>query len=121
MSSGDYQETDCIHLGQSGPNGALHDSGGVSGWSIDTNNGTLTMYGVNIIGNAETVNITVPLPTNGGQYGHSDSMTLTYVSGAPINFGTLSAQVQLAPDRPAKLEEPTSASCPATRQKLSRH
>jgi hypothetical protein len=50
MSSGDYQETDCIHLGRGGPNGALHDSGSVSGWSVDTTSGTLTMYGVNIIG-----------------------------------------------------------------------
>jgi hypothetical protein len=97
MSSGDYQETDCIHLGSGGPNGALHDSGSVSGWSIDSNAGTLTMYGVNIIGNAETVNVTVPLPAGGGQYGHSNSMTLTYVSGAPIVFGTFPAQVQLAP------------------------
>jgi len=96
-SSGDYQETDCIHAGRGGPNGALHDSGGVTGWSIDNNNHTLTMHGVNIIGNAETVDITVPLPTAGGEYGHSYSMTLTYVSGAPIIAGTFPAQVQLAP------------------------
>jgi len=97
MSSGDYQETDCIHQGAGGLNGALHDSGSVSGWSIDSSAATLTMYGVNIIGNAETVNITVPLPAGGGQYGHSNSMTLTYVSGAPIISGTFPAQVQLAP------------------------
>jgi hypothetical protein len=97
MTSGDYQETDCIHTGRGGPNGAVHDSGSVGGWSIDTNTRTLTMYGVNIVGNAETVNVTVPLPAGGGQYGHSNSMTLTYVSGIPIASGTFPAQVQLAP------------------------
>lgn len=98
MASGDYQETDCIHAGRGGPNGAVHDSGSVSGWSVDENARTLTMYGVNIIGNAETVNITVPLPA-GGDYGHVHSMTMTYVSGIPIVPGTvtLPAQVQLAP------------------------
>jgi hypothetical protein len=55
------------------------------------------MHGVNIIGNAETVDITVPLPAAGGQYGHSNAMTLAYVSGAPIISGTFPAQVQLAP------------------------
>jgi hypothetical protein len=98
MTSGDYQETDCIHSGAGGPNGALHDAGSVTGWSIDTNARTLTMYGVKIIGNAETVNITVPLPANGSQYGHSNSMTISYVSGIPIiPFAILPAQVQLAP------------------------
>jgi hypothetical protein len=97
QTSGDYQETDCIHAGRGGPNGAVHDSGSVTGWSIDTANRTLTMHGVNIIGNAETVDVTVPLPATGASYGHSNSMTLTYVSGAPIIAGTFPAQVQLAP------------------------
>ena len=97
FSSGDYQETDCIHLGQGGPNGALHDSGSVTGWSVDSIARTLTMHGVKVLGNAETVDLTVPLPTSGGQYGHSDSLTITYVSGAPIASGTFPAQVQLAP------------------------
>jgi hypothetical protein len=103
MTSGDYQETDCIHLGgghiaDGQPrDGAAHDSGSVSGWSVDNSARTLTMRGVNIIGNAETVDITVPLPSTGGQYGHSNAMTLTYVSGAPIISGTFPAQVQLAP------------------------
>jgi len=98
MTSGDYQETDCIHLGGGHiVDGAAHDSGSVSGWSVDTSARTLTMHGVNIIGNAETVDITVPLPSTGGQYGHSNAMTLTYVSGAPIVSGTFPAQVQLAP------------------------
>ena len=103
MTSGDYQETDCIHLGgghivNGQPrDGAAHDSGSVTGWSVDNNARTLTMHGVNIIGNAETVDVTVPLPATGGQYGHVNSMTLTYVSGAPIISGTFPAQVQLAP------------------------
>jgi hypothetical protein len=99
MASGDYQETDCIHSGRGGPNGALHDAGSVEGWGFDTTAGTLTMYGVKIIGGAETVDITVPLPANGGQYGHANSVTMTYVSGAPIIFpsATFAAQVQLAP------------------------
>ena len=103
MTSGDYQETDCIHLGgghivNGQPrDGAAHDSGSVTGWSVDNNARTLTMHGVKIIGNAETVDVTVPLPASGGQYGHSNSLTLTYVSGAPIISGTFPAQVQLAP------------------------
>jgi hypothetical protein len=40
------------------------------GRSVDSNAGTLTMYGVDVIGNAETVDITVPLPAD-GQYGPS--------------------------------------------------
>jgi hypothetical protein len=103
MTSGDYQETDCIHLGGGHiVNGqprdaAAHDSGSVTGWSVDTNARTLTLHGVNIIGNAETVDVTVPLPAAGGQYGHVNSVTLTYVAGAPILAGTFPAQVQLAP------------------------
>jgi len=102
MAGGDYQETDCIHLGGGHiVNGqprdaAAHDSGDVDGWSIDANARTLTMHGVDIIGNAETVDITVPLPAT-GQYGHVQSVTLTWVGGAPIIAGTFPAQVQLAP------------------------
>jgi hypothetical protein len=97
MASGDYQETDCIHSGRGGPNGALHDAGSVSGWSVDENARTLTLYGVDVLGGAETMNVTVPLPAS-GDYGHSNSMTLTYVSGIPIVPDvTFPAQVQLAP------------------------
>ena len=97
-TSGDYQETDCLHLGGGhATDGALHDSGSVTGWTVDNTARTLTMHGVNIIGNAETVDITVPLPATGKPYGHSNSVTITYVSGAPINSGTFPAQVQLAP------------------------
>lgn len=102
MAGGDYQETDCIHLGGGHiVNGqprdaAAHDSGEVSSWSIDWAARTLTMHGVNIIGNAETVAVTVPLPAT-GSYGHVNWMTLTYEGGAPITSGTFPAQVQLAP------------------------
>jgi len=84
-TSGDYQETDCIHLGRGGPNGALHDSGSVSSWSVG--GGTLTMTGVQILGGLETATISVPLPST-GTYGHSHGMTLTVTSaqlrGQPV-------------------------------------
>lgn len=93
MSSGDYQETDCIHLGQGGPNGALHDSGSVSGWEIT--GGVLILHGVKVLGGAETVDVSVPVPTGG--YGHSYSVTITPTGGPPVIAGTFPAQVQLAP------------------------
>jgi len=103
-ASGDYQETDCIHLGRGGPNGALHDSGSVSGWSVG--GGALTMTGVKILGGLETATISVPLPTS-GTYGHSHGMTLTVTSalipnpptpvGATLSWSGNAAQVQLAP------------------------
>jgi hypothetical protein len=102
-TSGDYQETDCIHLGGGhvvngeARDAAAHDSGSVSAWSVDTNAGTLTMYGVNLVGGAETADITVPLPSS-GQYGHSHSVMITPENGSPpIIAGTFPAQVQLAP------------------------
>jgi hypothetical protein len=77
-TSGDYQETDCIHLGGGhATDAAAHDSGSVSGWSVD--GGALTMTGVNIIGNLATANFSVgPVGTNG--YGHIHWMTLTVTS-----------------------------------------
>lgn len=93
MTSGDYQETDCIHLGQGGPNGALHDSGSVSGWEITGS--MLTMHGVKVLGGAETVDVSVPVPA--GRYGHSYSVTITPTGGPPVIAGTFPAQVQLAP------------------------
>jgi hypothetical protein len=93
MTSGDYQETDCIHLGKGGPNGALHDSGSVSGWEIS--GGMLIMHGVKVLGGAETVDVSVPLPAGG--YGHSSSVTITPTGGPPVIAGTFPAQVQLAP------------------------
>jgi len=103
-TSGDYQETDCIHLGRGGPNGALHDSGSVSSWSVG--GGTLTMTGVQILGGLETATISVPLPSS-GTYGHSHGMTLTVTSalipsppipvGATLSWSGNAAQVELAP------------------------
>lgn len=92
-TSGDYQNTDCIHLGRGGPNGAAHTSGSVSGWEINGN--VLTMHGVQVVGGVETVDISVPVPSGG--YGHSHSVTFTPVNGPPLIAGTFPAQVQLAP------------------------
>lgn len=97
--TGDYQETDCIHLGSGGPNGAIHASGTLK-WTVA--GGVLTLSNVKIIGGLETVTITIPV--NAGVLGHYSSATLT-VTGAAIPFPpipvgaslTLPAQVQVAP------------------------
>jgi hypothetical protein len=93
LTSGDYQETDCIHSGQGGPDGALHDSGSVSGWQIS--GGVLTLHGVEVLGGQEIVDVSVPVPPGG--YGHSDSVTITPTSGPPVLAGSFTAQVQLSP------------------------
>lgn len=84
-SSGDYQETDCIHLGGGHFNtqgqaldAAAHDSGSVASWSVG--DGTLTMTGVQIIGGLETATISIPTSTAPGGYGHTNGMTLTVTS-----------------------------------------
>jgi hypothetical protein len=92
-ASGDYQETDCIHLPKLGLVGALHDSGSVSGWDIS--NGQLNIRGVLVVGGAETVDISIPLPAGG--YGHASTIFVTPVLGPPIISGAFPAQVQLAP------------------------
>src|SRR5438105_14220793 len=94
MTSGDYQETDCVHLGNGGPNGALHDSGSLSGWEIS--GGMLTMHGLKVLGGAETVDVSVPVPAGG--YGHSYSITITPTAGPPVVAGTFPAQVQPRPE-----------------------
>jgi hypothetical protein len=91
--SGDYQETDCIHTGAGGPNGALHDSGSVSAWDIA--DGRLIIHGVLMLGGLETVDISIPLPAGG--YGHALTMLVTPTSGFPIISGQFPAQIQLAP------------------------
>jgi hypothetical protein len=58
----DYQNTDCIHTSaggnpRSGPNGAGHSSGELSGWS--EHDGLLEMDGVSIIGGAATANFII--------------------------------------------------------------
>lgn len=80
--SGNYQETDCIHLGGGHTtDAAAHDAGDVSGWSVS--NGMLTISGVNIIGGLETANVSVALPASG--YGSVGAMTVTVTSAkAPI-------------------------------------
>ncbi len=102
-TSGDYQMTDCIHVGRGGPNAAAHASGEVESWSVDS--GMLTMTGVKIVGGANTATISVALPSS-GMYGHSNYVTVTVtaaVPGAPLPVGAVftftgsHAQVQLAP------------------------
>jgi hypothetical protein len=102
-TSGDYQMADCIHVGSGGPNAAAHSSGEVESWSVG--GGMLTMTGVEIIGGAETVTITVALPSS-GMYGHSNYVTVTVTSanvpifpvGTVFTFsGPRAAEVQLAP------------------------
>jgi hypothetical protein len=97
--TGDYQETDCIHLGGGqGNDGAIHASGTLTGWSIS--NGILTMTGMKIIGGAETATITIPVGP--GVVGHYNTATITVTSAVVpiIPVGTqlvLPAQVQVAP------------------------
>jgi hypothetical protein len=99
--TGDYQMTDCIHVGRGGPNAAAHASGEVESWS--PSGGMLTITGVQIIGGAETVTIKVPLPASG--YGHTNAVSLTVTSaiepifpvGYTFTFSGQRTQVQLAP------------------------
>src|SRR6266487_4183941 len=62
-TSGDYQMTDCIHVGRGGPNAAAHSSGEVQSWSVG--GGMLTMTGISIVGGANTATISVALPSSG--------------------------------------------------------
>jgi hypothetical protein len=97
--SGDYEETDCIHLGGGhATDAAVNDSGSVTGWSVA--NGMLTMTGVKIIGGLETA--TIAIPVGPGVLGHYGTVTVTVTSaivpilpiGVPLQ---LPAQVQVAP------------------------
>jgi hypothetical protein len=97
--TGDYQETDCIHLGGGHENdAAAHDSGSVTGWSVS--NGVLTMTGIKIIGGLAAATFSVPVGPSG--FGHANSMTMTVTQevapffpvGVPLTFP---AQVQVAP------------------------
>lgn len=97
--SGDYQETDCIHQGGgSATDGAVHDSGSVTGWTVA--NGHLTMTGVKIIGGLETA--TFSIPVSQAVLGHYNWVTVTITSAIvpiiPVGaVMTLPAQVQVAP------------------------
>jgi hypothetical protein len=102
-TSGDYQMTDCIHVGRGGPNAAAHASGEVESWSVG--GGWLTMTGVKIIGGEETATISAALPSSGAMYGHSNAVTVTVTSaivpilpvGTTLSFSGHATQVQLAP------------------------
>jgi hypothetical protein len=75
----DYQETDCIHLG-GGPipnDGALHDSGSLSSWSVTSTQ--VTMNGMLVLGGLETATVTAPIGPNGT----ISSVTIT-ITGAAI-------------------------------------
>jgi hypothetical protein len=103
-ASGDYQMTDCIHVGRGGPNAAAHASGEVTSWSVS--GGMLTMTGISIVGGANTATVQVALPSS-GPYGHSNyakvTVTAANVPGAPFPVGAVfifsgqGTQVQLAP------------------------
>ena len=83
-TSGDYQMTDCIHVGRGGPNAAAHASGSVESWSVG--GGMLTMTGVKIIGGEETATISAALPSSGAMYGHSNAVTVTVTSAIGRSF-----------------------------------
>jgi hypothetical protein len=53
----DYEETDYIHLGL-GPDGALHDSGSLSSWSVTSDQ--VTMNGMLVLGGLETATVSAP-------------------------------------------------------------
>jgi hypothetical protein len=102
-TSGDYQMTDCIHVGRGGPNAAAHASGSVASWSVG--GGWLTMTGISIVGGANTATVQVALPSSGA-YGHSNHVIVTVtgaVPGAPLPVGAVfefqgqGTQAQLAP------------------------
>ena len=102
-AGGDYQMTDCIHVGRGGPNAAAHASGEVQTWS--TGGGMLTMTGISIVGGANTATIQAALPSS-GTYGHSNYVKVTVtgaVPGAPLPVGAVfifsgsGTSVQLAP------------------------
>jgi hypothetical protein len=90
---GDYTMADCIHTGSFGLNGAAHSKGDITSWSDDGTN--LTINGVQAIGGAVPVTISVP-----DTYGHyvrsSDSTILVPPNPIFPGFGGW-AQVQVAP------------------------
>jgi hypothetical protein len=95
----DYQETDCIHMGNGhATDAAAHDSGSLSSWSVA--NGMLAMNGVHLINNNVTANVSVPVGPN--VYGQVHAITLVVTSETapffPIGFPlTLPATGAVAP------------------------
>jgi hypothetical protein len=90
---GDYTMTDCIHTGSLGLDAAAHSQGDITGWSDDGT--SLTIEGVQAIGGAVPVTITVP-----DTFGHyvlaTDSTILVPPNPIFPGFGGW-AQVQVAP------------------------
>jgi len=92
--TGDYQETDCIHLSRFGQplDGAAHFAGTLN-WHID-GSGNLVMENIGAIGGADPLTITVP----SSSYGHSSTVTFADLFGAIDGTFTGShVNVQLAP------------------------
>jgi hypothetical protein len=88
--SGNYQETDCLHLGGGhATDAAAHSAGDVLRWTVSQ--GTLTMNGVNIIGGLETVDIVVNFTPGPSGYGPASSITIAWASGDPIIGASVSA------------------------------
>lgn len=75
----DYEETDCIHLPHIAT-AAANDTGEGGTWAIS--GGTLSLYNIEIIGNAATANFAVPLP-QGSNYGHSSGLIIDVTSEVP--------------------------------------
>lgn len=97
VGTGDYEETDCIHLSRIGvPFDAAGNAGGTLSWSIS--GGVLTMTGIEFAGGQTTATFTVALPPS--TYGHEAAPVNVSFSpsldGLPgVSFAA--AQVQIAP------------------------
>jgi hypothetical protein len=93
----DYEETDCIHLGGgSATDGALHDSGSLTSWSVS--NGTLTMNGMKVLGGLETATVSAPIGPNGTINSVTITITSAIVPIIPVGASlTLPAAGVVAP------------------------
>lgn len=95
--TGNYEETDCIHLGGGhATDAASHAAGDVTAWSVS--GGTLTIEGVNVLGGLETVTLAVEFSPGSSGYGAASFMVATVtsalISSPPIPVGaTLSLPV----------------------------
>ncbi len=95
--TGDYEETDCIHLSRIGvPFDAAGNAGGTLNWSIS--GGVLTMTGIEFASGQTTATFTVPLPQ--GTYGHEVApVTIAFSPSLLGQTGVFvpAAEVQIAP------------------------
>jgi hypothetical protein len=98
----DYQNTDCIHSSAggnpgSGPNGAAHTSGTLTGWS--DSNGIIEMDGVRIVGGAAVANFYVYNTPHSNWF----KMVVTWEAvpifplNVPLIWSGQGTQVQVAP------------------------